>query len=236
MALQLTERDRRIFLHVRRYRMTTRKALRRLFWPASEEGMRTRVRDLTGPYLQAHPLFGREKYYQLTPTAARLVGDSAVAEPLGPQARAQRFALLSYCCLGEGTRVRYRAEEFADDFPDLVGDAGDFTKRDYVLEEDADGDRRLVRVLIDYGGDVGTAVRKCRKVLADAAGQSSFRAHYDEGRFVVALLTGEEPKRLALEAALDAEGLSHVLPVRVISNLGALLNQPFSAGTPNDEE
>lgn len=225
MALALTERDRRILLHVRRYRMTTRRVLHRLFWPSSEEGMKTRVRDLTGPYLVARPLVGRERYYQLTADAARLAGDASAAEPLGTQACARAYALLAYCCLGARARSRYRRDEFGEDFPDLLAADSAFAQHDYVLDEDDTGTRRLVRVLIDYGAEAATVLAKCRKVLRHAAADPAFGPHYQEGRFVVAVLTSEKAKRATLDAALDAEGLAHVLPVEVIPNLGPLLHQ-----------
>lgn len=230
MPVELTERDRRIFRHVKRYRLTTRKALQRLFWPTSEEGMKTRVRELTGSYLRAQPLAGREKYYQLTPEAARLLGQPELAEPLGVQACARAYALLAYCCLLDGERIRYGREEFGADFPELLAADTAFEKHDYVLEQDADGARRLARVVIDYGAEASTAVRKCRRILSQATENPALQPHHAEGRFVVVLLTSDPAKRDTLEAALDAEALDHVLPVQVIPTLDVLVHRSRQTG------
>ena len=204
---KLSDRDYEILRHLKRYRVTTREVLGRLFFRDSELNAVSKVvsRLEKGGYLSSHELAsgtGR-RYYTVGATACRLLGLSTrKAGPRGPQALLTDYAILLYCCgrETESARKRLAVSELASKQPNLLGKGMDAGR--YVLETPAVGVSTLGFVRVDHGGDVAHIVRKCAADVEKRAGIRSIRQLMDERRFVLVVVTASEDKRLEIRDAL----------------------------------
>ena len=117
----MQNRDREILEHVGRYRLTTRPALDKLFFPSSSGCGNVLARLLSSRMLRRRPgLPGRRSYYQLTEKSAAEVGVpiSRTVQP-GPQALREALSILSYCVLevrpsATTSRLRLEVGELAE--------------------------------------------------------------------------------------------------------------------------
>jgi hypothetical protein len=111
--VRLGPRDHDIFDHVRRYRLTTRDVLHRLFFPEVKPNAVTKVtsRLCDSGFLNRFDLYESRDYFVLGAEAARLLGvPQKRTEGLGVQALPIEFATLLYCT-GAGDRERLTREE-----------------------------------------------------------------------------------------------------------------------------
>ncbi|MBK8183340.1 MAG: hypothetical protein IPK63_10800 [Candidatus Competibacteraceae bacterium] len=102
--MPLTERDEEILKHVTRYRLTTTESLTPLVFPDAKPGGEKNVlRAFDERYLQPQPLYGKRVYYQLTPVAAKALGETGgKRHPFGPQALVRLYGVLAFAVGEDG--------------------------------------------------------------------------------------------------------------------------------------
>lgn len=226
MAVQLTQRDRRILDHVKRYRITTNEALlTRFFQPEGLNALKTVRKRLVGPYLQSRPLgIARRHYYQLTPATARMVGEpEEVAAPLGMQALPRAFAVLAFCCLSGKPHERLHRDELREEYPEIAA-ASFAAHADFCIDEWA-GRARLARIIVDYGGEYPALIRKCRSFLLTARQNiAGFADMLHQDAFAIVIITAEETKKQSIISALARHPLEVNVRVSVLPELTILLN------------
>lgn len=226
MTVELTDRDRSILDHLKRYRITTNEVLEtRFFGGDGHDALKTVRRRLVGAFLQARPLgIGRRRYYQLTPRAARMFGEpEEVAAPLGTQALPRAYAVLVFCCLSGKRRERLHRDELREEYPELAGSSL-ATHSDLYIDEWG-GKPRLARILVDYGGETAALVRKCHRFLAESRDRiAGFSNMLRQDAFTVTILTGEETKKQSIIDALTRKPLDARVRIEVIGDLTTLLH------------
>jgi len=224
--MPLTERDEEILKHVARYRLTTTEALRRLFFPDAKPGGEKNVlRRLTGEYLQPQPLYGKRVYYQLTPTAAKTLGETEEsATPFGPQALVRLYGVLAFCCLGNTVKPVFTRTEFIQAFSRFA-DLLDLGQNHFYL--DSDGRTvRLGQILVEQGGEYQRLLNKCRKLIDRGRELPGFQEIIADELFVIAIVLAEDSKREMLQAQLRKNPLPVWCRVEVVSDLGNLMPHP----------
>jgi hypothetical protein len=198
-GVMLTERDVAILEHVHQYRITTIDVLHRLFWePGRSVNAVSQVIARLGAFLHDAPLLGPQRYYLLTPAAARDFGEAEeFARPLGASSLAHHYAMLEYCCMGEEAREHLTPRELREGFPGLDGRG--MARNRYFLTKDQPP--RLGWLEVDCGNNAETRARKCQRQFAKRYNAPSlkFRELADRGQFGIVLVTTSEGKRRALE-------------------------------------
>lgn len=213
MKAGLQPRDLEILSHVARYRLTTQETLHRLFFTgATPEAPKTVVRRLReGGYLQSRPLYLRRAYYQLTRSAAALLGEpEEAARPLGPQALVRAYGVLAYCCHAESERQRLTRLEFHRAFPYLSENGIPFDA--FYVERDPR--LRLMQIVVDQGGDARRLLRKCRTRLKLARETPGLSDLVRGGEFGLALVTSSNEKAEALRAGRQQSEFLRDYPFR----------------------
>ena len=252
-AIQVTDRDRRILQHVARQRMTTVEAVQALFFPDNKrDAAKSTLRRLYGSppeyrFLHPEPLDARRVYYRLTPPGAKLIGAAKeAAQPLGVQARVERYALLWFFCIDRPQqRSIFDPRKFPDQFP-IHGER--LPRKAFYLDEDDAGDVRLGYVLVDHRSDGRRLVRKAGQMLQRFLRRGWFDDFVKACAFELTVLTATEEKRATLLRALDRKlpgflqphrdslGVTAVdaLPVqvKVVPGLIDLLPGTAGKGTP----
>lgn len=210
----LQPRDFDILGHVARYRLTTLETVHRLFFEGSTvEAPKTVLRGLrAGGYLQSRPLYIRRAYYQLTTAAAGLLGEPPrAASPLGPQALVRAYGVLAHCCHGDDKeRRRLTRAEFEAAFSYLHENGVPFDA--FYVERDSR--LRLVRVIVDQGGDAKRLLRKCTEIRRRAATTPGFQDLLRAGEFELAVVTAAPEKMETLRVAYEARDELRSFPVR----------------------
>lgn len=220
--MAITERDEAIIQHVARYRLTTTEAMRRLFFPdAKPGGEKNVIRRLTGDYLTAQPLYGKRVYYQLTPMAAKTVGESEEsATPFGPQALVRLYGVLAFCCLGKTLKKGFTRAEFSQAFP--FAEALDLGQNHFYLDYDG-RTARLGQIVVEQGGEYQRLLLKCRKIIERGREIPGLKEIIADELFVIALVIGEASKRETLTAQLQKNPLPAWCRIEVVPDLGQLL-------------
>lgn len=122
--VRIQDRDEAILReHVGCFRLTTYVALQRIFWPNDTlDAAKSWVRRMREAGLLASaPLYGRTRYFHVTPLATQLVNlDPRAAAPRKAAYVATTFGHLAFCCLGAETRRKLSIEEFKQQFAPLV--------------------------------------------------------------------------------------------------------------------
>ncbi|MCP5127494.1 MAG: hypothetical protein H6973_18225 [Gammaproteobacteria bacterium] len=221
--MPLTERDEEVLKHVARYRLTTTDALRRLFFPeAKPGGEKNIVRRLTGDYLQPQPLYGKRVYYQLTPKAAKVLGESEEsATPFGPQALVRLYGVLAFCCLGKTIRPVFTRTEFIQAFSGFA-QALDLGQNHFYLDFDGKT-TRLGQILVEQGGEYQRLVNKCRKLIERGRELPGFQEIINDELFVISIVLAEESKREMLLSHLRKNPLPVWCRAEVAQDLGYLM-------------
>ena len=199
---RLQDRDDEILHHLMRYRLTTPGVLHRLFFDDSERNAVTKVtsRLTSHRFLESHPLFTSQTYFNLGPNGAKVMGLSPrKTGPLGPQALFTEFGTLAFCCMGPNLHERLRVADLSRLNPALLAKGLDSSH--YYLDID-DKVNRLGLIRVDFGGDAAHVARKCRQDIEAREQVPAFRQLISEGRFLVAIVTLSDPKRAALEQEL----------------------------------
>lgn len=221
--MSLTERDQEILEHVRRYRLTTTEALRKFFFSEAKAGAEKNVlRRLVGPHLQARPLYGKKVYYQLTPGAARSLGEpEELADSLGPQALIRVYGVFAFCCLGTKELSLFTRREFASDFTEFAEQI-DLTQNHYYLDDDGQT-IRLGQIVVEQGGEYQRLINKCRRIIERGREVPGFQEIIADELFVISLIIAEESKRDALSNQLRKNPLPAWCRIKVVPELSYLL-------------
>ncbi len=106
---RLVDRDYDILDHLRRYRLTTREVLHRLFFADCEPNAVTKVtsRLVDHGFLNRYELYTGRSYYVIGPESAKLLGISLKkCKPLGTQALPREYGILLFCCMTPTPRER----------------------------------------------------------------------------------------------------------------------------------
>lgn len=221
MALQppdirLTDRDRKILHHVKRYRMTTPEILHRAFFADKKpDAVISTLRRLCGKapkyhYLRPETLFGKRKYYRLTALGADAIDENRdVAARLGIQARASRYAILWFMHeLGTGARASFNPRDFPEQF-DLKGQR--LPRNSFYIEE-ASQELRMGFILVNLRSDPLRVARKCADLLTRFLRNGWFDEFFAERRFVMTVLTVTEGRKNAIREHLE-RAIQEVLAV-----------------------
>jgi len=197
-AIRLTDRDRKILEHVHLYRISTVEVLHRLFWePEVSLNAVSQVLARLRRYLHDAPLIGPNRYYLLTPEAAREFGEEEdFARPLGPTSLAHHHSMLELCCFSEEPREAVSMRDFVEHFPDYNGRG--LARHRYFLTKTTPP--RLGWLEVDCGNHPHTRVRKCWKQFSKRYEKKElrFREKTDCGQFFIALITTSEGKKRSL--------------------------------------
>jgi hypothetical protein len=222
-VMSLTERDQEILEHVRRYRLTTTEALRRFFFAEAKAGAEKNVlRRLIGEHLQARPLYAKKVYYQLTPSAARTLGEpEEIAEPLGPQAIVRVYGVFAYCCLGSKDKTVLTRREFVSAFKSFAEQV-DLTQSHYYLDYDG-STVRLGQIVVEQGGEYQRLITKCRRIVERGREIPGLQEIIADELLVIALVLAEASKRDALYAQLRKNPLPVWCRVEVVPELSYLM-------------
>lgn len=223
MVKPIKEADEAILRHVLRYRLTTPQILTcsgTLEFSEAEATNRLE-RLVSGGLLASAPLitgYDEPKYFHLTEAAAISLGQgTAVAMPLKVDARADWFAVASFCCCGDTVRELFTKEEFQTQFKHLwfVGQPVR-----YYLEPGDDGVVRLAFIKVDTGGPgqwdrlidscqrflyQRTTPDKVAKAFRDKV--SAYAAMVEQGRFQISVLTALPEKQRAIALELERRRL-----------------------------
>ena len=196
--------------HVGCYRLTTYVALHRLFWPKDTlSAAKSWVRRMREARLLASaPLYGRTRYFHLTPQAAQLVNlDPRVAAPRKAAYIATTFGHLAFCCLGTETRRKLSVDEFKRQFAPLVlpRDANDGYYLDQTLHTmmTVPERKRLGLIFVDDARSLKRIPLVLNRLISQrlripAWKNDLIRQH----RFVVAVVTTSAGKAAAICQAL----------------------------------
>jgi len=229
--VELRDRDRTVLAQVARYRLTTREVLLdRIF--KSRDAMKGVLKRIAAPvrsglaedrqrqhasryFLQARCLgLGKRVYYQLTTRGAReLALPANRAEPFGPQALVEAYAVLIHCCRESNVRQLFTKDELAAHSLLSHLPAGNY----YLEGRDATRSQ-LTRMVIDHRTDTARLLQKCRSILREGEGIPVLSQMIDQRAFGLAVLTLQPEKTLEIEAALAAQPLpvnvsAHVIPL-----------------------
>lgn len=205
----LTEQQQEILDHVRRFRITTNKAVEQLL-DQTPDGARSVIRRLReAGYLDEARLFGRRSYFHLTKLAARrFYSEPALAGPLGPLALARQFGILAFCYQADTPRQKISKVEFAEEFPDLATRG---LQHDYYFVHKTDSETRLGYIHVDTGADYQRIERKIRmSVIGKRRDVPAWRTGVigssndpTSGKFTIAIVTIVPEKAHKLRSLLE---------------------------------
>jgi len=224
MVNPLGETDQAILRHVLRYRLTTPHILSCSgilevsdAALASEELQRLSSLGL----LASAPLltgYDQPVYHHLTPAAAHALGqDAAIAKALKTDARAEWFAMATFCCCGDAVRELFTREEFQTQFGHLwfVGQPVR-----YYLEPGNDGIVRLAFLKADAGGpgQWDRLIDSCQRfihqrVTADKVAKrfhdkvAAYAEMVEQDRFQISVITALPDKQRAITLELERRKL-----------------------------
>ena len=192
---KLVDRDYEILEHLKRYRLTTRDVLHRLFFSDSEINAVSKVtsRLVKHGYMASHDWDAAKVYFTVGPEACRLFGLAKTkCKPLGPQAFPTELGALMFCCGGLVQRKRLLVSEIAKSQPNLLGKGLDSSH--YYIEELDGGVKLLGYIRVDQGGPPDHIARKCAGDLEKRRKNDALRELIDTDRFVIAIVTGHSSK------------------------------------------
>jgi hypothetical protein len=205
--LRLSKRDRRILRHVRDYGMTTSEVLHRTFFSGKGlDAMLSTLRRLKGDgrtyrFLRPQRLYGKRKYYRLTRRGAAIAGGSNRSQRFGVEARATRFAVLSFMHEERsGKRVLFNPRKLPDQFA-IQGQR--LPRKHFFIEETADGPR-LGFIMVNLGGDTQRTVCKCLEIMTRFLNRHWFDEFFATRQFVLTILPVTEAKQEAIQSRLQA--------------------------------
>jgi hypothetical protein len=201
----MTTRDEAILGHIGLYRLTLRATLERLFFGGGRDACDNVLRRLAaeGRLRPVSGLPGRVSYYQLTAAEAGRRGLPANrAATLRPQALQLHLAVLWFCCMTPSPRVRLEPAELRTLEPAIPF----WPQLAHCVEGGAFP--RVYRVeVLGPRARTGDLIARTRRRLAQALAVPELAPLVRHGRYAVAVLTGEDARRPAVEAALERRGL-----------------------------
>ena len=226
-------RDRQILEHVGRYRLTTRPALDKLFFPSSSGCGNVLARLLSNRMLRRRPgLPGRRSHYQLTEKSAAEVGvPVSRTVQSGPQALREALSILAYCVLevrpaSTTSRMRLEVAELAE----LTGARFGPGPSPHVLE--VSEEHRIYRVSTPSPTTrSGSIVRGAATWLEKATATEALKSWVQAGKYAY-LVLAEVQRVPDVARAVGRAGLDHCVQVRPIpspsTGRGASNDDPVS--------
>lgn len=222
---RMSNRDRQILDHVRRFRLTTNEVVQKLFLPNQQLNAVTKVtaRLASSGLLRSFPLYHPRTYFTLGDEGAAYLGmPENRALPLGPQSLPTEFAVLSYATLGRGYRERLTREELSERYS--ISDRG-LIEQPYT---DTDGVLELIRV--DLGGAPDHIARKCKRDVELRVDSNEFRPVLEAGHFRLVVVTCTQEKSAAISSALN----HHLWPDGLMIHLAIVPDLIFLTARLND--
>ncbi|MDZ4684004.1 MAG: hypothetical protein SH850_02875 [Planctomycetaceae bacterium] len=220
MVKPLAPDDEAVLDHVLRYRLTLPTILAKtgLLSEAGEDAARTTlerlIRDGWLRTADLYPGHRSEPYYHLSEQGAEaLQQDVSVAQPLKAEARAEWYAIATFCCCGESFRELLTKREFQEKFSKLWF-TGQPTR--YYLDRGEDGVVRLAFLKVDTAGPGrwDRLIDSCAKFLRQRTDQTRVAAEHHphvaefarlvkRDQFQFTVLTALPEKQRAIELELD---------------------------------
>jgi hypothetical protein len=235
MSAKLTGRDYEIFQHLLRYKVATREMFHRALFAKVSPNAVTKVvtRLVANDWLTRHPFLAASCYFTLTEKAARLFGipQAAIEQPLPAPQMVVRYAIASYCCLGEKPRQLLTAEEIEQSYPEFLFDQLDSDR--YYLDS---GHRPelLGQIAVDVGAAPPMLLESCQKDLAARAKRAAVRKRIQAGRYRLTILAPVSEKASLFRSGLKRlswpEGLrTEVVVIPNLLNAVAELAEPSAS-------
>ena len=224
----LTKRDEDILTHIATYRITVPEILGPLFFSEADRSAMTKVlsRLTRAGYLERRDLYPPKKYWTLSPAAATARGLTSEFSNIGPQALAQAYATLYYCCSPPSSVSRRHITRL-----ELLSDRPQFAikglpSQDYFLETEGET-TRLGLLIVDHGANYFRVLRKCRTATQKRYAHDAFRALIDQNRFIVGIATYHEKKRERMQTALNDNEIEVSIryTIEVVPELGHLIQR-----------
>lgn len=216
------ERDLRIVADVVRYGLTVKPVVHRQYFADATDDAARKVLERLADYgwLVAFDLVGKEKFYRLTPAAARRlnlhrregrpIGFTTLVRNLGELLLAEKLGV-----------VKLTAAEWRLAYPHLTSPR--FSSDGHFVDQS--GAAPTVGLLtVDPGDALRQVVTKLRRASSSRYAIPGFVKLIQAGRFSVALATPTEGKRRLIEAAVQSQlkGKTH-FRVEVVPELTTLL-------------
>ena len=219
-TLKLQARDKAIFEHLRRYRITTTEVLKEVFYAEKEvDAVKSTLRRLRdGGYLRSVELRSPFRFYQLTKMAVRKLGfHHGLALPIGEQALRESFGVLHFCCLGATPRTRLTTDELVSHFPKLFGTRTN--ERAHYIHDDGEK-KRLACVVVDHGSSKQHIHTKCGRLVEQRSKNRAWQKLVFSDEVMLAVIT----PTLAKAKGLDQLHSEKPLPVQVFIEAVPSLN------------
>jgi hypothetical protein len=229
---RLVDRDYEILDHLRRYRMTTREVLHRLFFSDSELNAVTKVtsRLVDHGFLNRYELYSGRSYFVVGPEAIKLFGLSPKkCRAIGTQALPREYGILLYCCMANTPRERLLVSELQQKVPNFTGKRSDCGH--YYLDHDGET-VRLAHIRVDQGGPPDHVIRKCREDLEMQLRIAAVRTLIEQDRYLVAIITATEEKAAAIREAIERHSWNVRFRVEAVEDLAQLLASGSSSRSP----
>lgn len=229
---RLVDRDYEILDHLRRYRMTTREVLHRLFFSDSELNAVTKVtsRMVDHRFLNRYELYSGRSYFVVGPESAKLLGLSPKkCKPIGTQALPREYGILLFSCMTDTPRERLLVSELHERLPNFTGKRSDCGH--YYLDNDGQH-IRLAHIRVDQGGPPDHVIRKCREDLEMQIRVTAIRELIEQDRFLISIITATEEKAAAIREAIERHTWNARFRVEAVEDLAQLLASASPSRSP----
>lgn len=224
---KLGDRDYEILDHVRRYRLSTREILHKLFFDDSEINAVSKVtsRLERAGFLSSHDLDGAKKYYGLGSEACRLFGLSLKkTKPLGSQALPTELGMLHFCCASEVQRTRLLVGEISKSHPDWLAKGIDSSH--YYYDQLPGSEQAVLGLIrVDQGGPPDHIARKCAADIEKRLKVPAFTGLIERGHFVIAVVTGHDSKAELIKDTLARRSWTIRFRIEVCPDLATLISR-----------
>jgi hypothetical protein len=196
------DRDIAIIEHVKRFRITTIEALRKLMFPSQGHAA---VRKVTSrlcrhqrlnKYSLRHPRY----YFTIGRRAALDLGVPLHrTQPVGPLSLPIEYAVLAYATLGPRYHRRLFATELRQELPWLARDRGESP----ICVDEAGQQRVFELFRVDLGGKPDHVARKCHADIQRRLRDRGFEQAVAQGHFRLVVVTGTQAKAQAIRKAIE---------------------------------
>jgi hypothetical protein len=221
----LTQEERQVLDHARRYTLTTPEALARRFFPerATAEAVIERLQD-RGSLTPAYPLYADRVYFQLTDRAcAEFYRRDETWRPLSRGALAKAYAILAFCCLGNDYRERLLKTECQRQFPGLY--RHHFPYPDYFLTQAGKDTAPLGFLSVDRSREPERQVRRVHELVDRLAQIDGFVGLLQQEILSLTVITATAEKAAKLKAGFARRPLPVVPHIVVIPELTLLCDE-----------
>ncbi len=210
----LGDRDRLILDDIELSKMTTNEFVLRQFMPNAKPNAVVKVtgRLIQQGWINAFPLFDRQKYFVLGSSTIKLRGlSTSKSRPLGPQTLASAYAIKKYFArtdpsLRLATDVQLQERFMWMDKPQL--------NTPQAIESNGSEDvLRIVRV--DLGGPPKYIAKKCIRDLSSRQTKPEFNQLVSSSRVVLVVITSSEQKQDHIKTAIAKTKWPNVLRFQV---------------------